>query len=161
MITVKVRETNGYIIQYNLSTKTFEAVNDTGVITLLADTESDLFAKIEAAIKRRSKVAKSKAFPMDVLMVKYSAIIPAKITSIADDGEVWLTYTARGDREASRHKESLKYGNVRFYPIAEKNVAVFKDYSDKVNQVAKIQAEINRANENLESRIDIKALVEV
>lgn len=164
---VKIKEYNGYIIQFNLSFQRFEAVTESGEKRLDDSSEANLEKKIDAALKRAAKASKTNLFPMDVIWIRgiagYSStdetnIITATITSITEDGGVWISYQYRN--ETKRSKETLRYSHLDLYPVTDKNLDIVAALSGKRKLALQIVSEISNLERTFEKPIDIKAIVE-
>jgi sugar lactone lactonase YvrE len=128
-ILIDIREYNGYLIKYNQTRQIFEAYRENEP-QLKANKESDLAIKIDNSVKRRAKTKETK-FPINVYYNTYDELENCKITSVADDGSIWITRTTA--REPNKREKLESYTQHKLYPVNEKTTSV-KNQVDEINK---------------------------
>ena len=154
-----IREYADYSITYNTYQKRFEALKD-GEVKLKSDKESYLIEKVENAVKRQKKVVTSNIFPMEIYYKKDQYhFIDARITSMAEDGEFWVSWNE--GKESHRSKMSARWHEFDFYPINEKNTAIKDKVSSLNTQMQVIHNNIYSAFQELGKGIDLESLTKI
>lgn len=154
--TTKIMDYGDYIIQYNIIKREFEAVNKEGEVRLKAPTQDELAGKIDSAVKRLAKAAKSKAFPMQVIYKSYGDPNFATITSISEDGSVWLTYELNGEKR--REKKGVRWSSNEYYPRTDVNINIVNEINTRKTTIKSLQTQITNLSQKLKDPIDIQGL---
>ena len=154
---MKIREHKGFTVDYNTETKRFEAYGADGKVTLYDSTENQLTDKIDASVKRAEKATKSKVFPIEAIFRFWNDLYKGRITSVADDGDLWVTYTKDGENK--REKRSTRYATHDYFTITEANLALLNSHEKKDLAIAKLTEEMSAIRQSLKDPIDIDEIV--
>ena len=156
---LEIKTHGDYSITYNTMRQEFQAVKD-GEVKLKAISESDLVGKVDNAIKRQKKVTTSNIFPMNIYYkINQQSLIEAKITSMAEDGEFWVSWKV--GEEGHRQKMSARWHEYDFYPINEKTTTTKERASSLNIKLETIRQDIKSTLGELGKGIDLESLTKI
>ena len=153
---VTIREHGEYTIQYDTATRMFEALKGDEVV-LSENTETCIIDKLAASEARKAKLARSTNFPINCIWNHYGTLHKCKITSVAEDGGLWLSYVDR-DGKSSRTKESSSYSSHTYFQLTPQNEAILNDIIQKEKDIVSLRTKISNLATELKNPIDIEQL---